>query len=330
MLNGEAGNRLYRRGLILGWTMAEVFLLIVFAMLFAFAALMLRNQQAEKQVAKTTEDRRRLQKLLEESEKERRALVEKNVALEKNIPARDKFDDLFHELVLAKNRIAQLEAERQELTANPQLLDEVQRQLAGIPGATPADKIRALTDRTKRTDELARSLARSHLTLADAEKLADRNTQLQGALNSSGGQMKNLEAKLAKFEGGIDKKPCWADLSGRVQFIFDVALTSGGMKIRDNHVAGRDEEEKALPLGNVAFGKDISYESFDSQTEALFDWSDHHDCRFSVRVFDFTGPDEKELYKRRLQTVEGHFYKSIMRDPNSWKGDTASPVSTAP
>ncbi len=159
MLNAEAGNRLYRRGVILGWTMAEVFLLIVFAMLFAFAALMLRNEQREKQAANNAVDRRRLQILLVQSEKQRSALVEKNMALEKNIPARDKFDDLFHELVLAKNRIAELEAERKALTANPQLLDEVQKDLSGVPGGTPADRIRALADRARTADELAGALS---------------------------------------------------------------------------------------------------------------------------------------------------------------------------
>jgi hypothetical protein len=330
MLSAEAGNRLYRRGVILGWTMAEVFLLIVFAMLFAFAALMVRNEDAEKRAAKTAEDRGRLQKLLEQSQKQRSALVEKNLALEKNIPARDKFDDLFHELVLARNRIAELEAERRALTASPQLLDEVQRDLARMPGATPVDKLRTLAERAQRADDLAGALARSHLTLGDAEKLAEKNTQLQRALDSSSGQTKNLELKLAKFSGGVDKKPCWADANGKTQFIFSVALTSAGINIRDNHVPGRDDDEKALPLRNVTFGQDISDESFDSETQALFDWSEDHDCRFSVRVFDFTGHDEKELYKRRLQTVEGHFYKSIMQENGAWNAGTRTLKSTTP
>ncbi|HEV3111397.1 MAG TPA: hypothetical protein VGY99_12970 [Candidatus Binataceae bacterium] len=304
--------------------MAEVFLLIVFAMLFAFAALMLRNEQAEKQAVQTAEDRRRLQKLLEQSEKQRSVLVEKNMDLEKNIPARDKFDDLFHELVLAKNRIAELEEERKALTANPQLLDEVQRDLAGVPGTTPADRIRALADRAKRADELTGALARSRLTLSEAENLAEKNAQLQRALDSSNGQTKNLETKLAKFSGGVDKKPCWADGNGKTQFIFNVALTSSGINIRDNHLSGRGDDEKALPLGNVTFGKVISDESFDSETAALFDWSEDHDCRFSVRVFDFTGADEKDLYKRRLQTVEGHFYKSIMQENQAWNAVASS------
>lgn len=325
MLSAQAGNRLYRRGLILGWTMAEVFLLIVFAMLFAFAALMLRNEQAEKQAAKSAEDRRRVQELLEQTEKQRSALVEKNMALEKNIPARDKFDDLFHELILARNRIAELEAERQALTANPQLLDEVQRALARVPGATPADKLRAFAELARRADEMAGALARSHLTLGDAEKLAEKNTQLQRALDSSNGQTKNLEGKLAKFSGGVDKKPCWADANGKTQFIFSVALTSGGINIRDNHAPGRNDDEKALPLRNVTFGQEIRDESFDSETQPLFDWSEDHDCRFSVRVFDFTGGDEKELYKRRLRTVEGHFYKSIMQENEAWNAETKAP-----
>ncbi len=34
----------YRRGLVLGWSLAEIFLLIVFALLFAFAAKVGRTQ----------------------------------------------------------------------------------------------------------------------------------------------------------------------------------------------------------------------------------------------------------------------------------------------
>ncbi len=149
-------------------------------------------------------------------------------------------------------------------------------------------------------------------------------------MDSSNGQTKNLETKLAKLSGGVDKKPCWADANGKTEFIFNVALTSGGINIRDNRVSSRDDDEKALPLQNVTFGKEISDESFDSETEALFDWSEDHDCRFSVRVFDFTGTDEKELYKRRLQTVEGHFYKSIMQENEAWHAGIRNPESTTP
>ncbi len=175
---------------------------------------------------------------------------------------------------------------------------------------------------------MARALARNRLGLDDAEMLADKNAQLQQALNSSSGQTKNLEAKLAKFGGGIDKKPCWADSNGKLQSIFDVALTTGGIEIRDNQVPARVDDEKLLPLGDITFGKEISDETFDNQTERLFDWSQSHDCRFYVRVYDLTGADEKELYKQRLRTVEGHFYKLTMSNSAGWKPKGVPPVST--
>src|SRR6516162_5811419 len=44
-MNIEQTNRAYRRGLILGWTLAEIFLLILFVLLLAFAGTDLKAQQ---------------------------------------------------------------------------------------------------------------------------------------------------------------------------------------------------------------------------------------------------------------------------------------------
>ena len=34
-----------------------------------------------------------------------------------------------------------------------------------------------------------------------------------------------------------------------------------------------------------------------------------NDCRFFVRAFDVTAPDQKELYKERMLLLESRFYK---------------------
>jgi hypothetical protein len=45
MVGPGPDDRAYRRGLVLGWSLAEVFVLIVFALLFAFAAVTVKVQK---------------------------------------------------------------------------------------------------------------------------------------------------------------------------------------------------------------------------------------------------------------------------------------------
>ena len=71
----------------------------------------------------------------------------------------------------------------------------------------------------------------------------------------------------------------------------------------------RINDEKTLPLGAISFSDPLSDETFEEQTDALYEYSKAHDCRFFVKVFDNTKPDEKMIYKQRLRAVEAHFYK---------------------
>ncbi|MYF96339.1 MAG: hypothetical protein F4210_12695 [Holophagales bacterium] len=50
------------------------------------------------------------------------------------------------------------------------------------------------------------------------------------------------------------------------------------------------------------------------QTARVHDWSrdSEPECRFVVRVFDRTAPDQKDLFKVQLQAVEQPFYKLLM------------------
>jgi hypothetical protein len=55
----------------------------------------------------------------------------------------------------------------------------------------------------------------------------------------------------------------------------------------------------------------VSDQEFLSRTQGLYQHSLADKCRFFVVIYDGTEAHEKLIYKNRLRTVEGHFYKRL-------------------
>ncbi len=295
MLSREAGNRLYRRGLILGWTLGEIFFLFVFALLFVLTAQMMHNRG--NQNPNLAEQNRRLREQLAERERERDQLREKNRQLQTDLAPYRKISDDFNDLILA------------------------------APGASEADKMSALLKEARDAHKLRAALERSHLTLDQAGQLAHNNEDLKHKLDSATGQAKNCEHRIAAIAaGGRDKRPCWVDAQGNVKFIFDLALTSDGIELRREKVADVAPDENTLPLQEMKFGRPLDEGTFIAETQQLYDWSEQNDCRFYVRVCDLTEAGEKTLYKLLLRDVEDRFYIKMQNECGGWRAsaDTGS------
>ncbi len=102
--------------------------------------------------------------------------------------------------------------------------------------------------------------------------------------------------------------PCWSTPDGSPESIFDVALTSKGLIIRDRKLAHRKEEQAKLPPSEFIFDGEISTGQFEQMARRLYAWSVQQECRHWVRAFDKTELTEKMNYKVHLQTVGGRFY----------------------
>jgi len=122
------------------------------------------------------------------------------------------------------------------------------------------------------------------------------------------GRLAYAEQKLATSSRGTEKPACWADQTGKPEYIFDITLKSRSVVIRDNALPNRRSEEAALPIQRIFFGADLGQDEFRMETRALFEWSEKEQCRFFVRIFDETAAHEKDIYKRQLRTVGEHFY----------------------
>ncbi len=287
----------YRRGLVLGLTMAEIAVLVIFVLLLVLGALFARlAREAEALQQRITELEARpeaiIQELARANETRRRlVLVEKEVAhlreleqaLESARPkgtAKRPLPELFRELVLLRDAIID----------------------AGI-AATPDVLRQALTEAAKAKEALEAMAGK------DAAALAEENARLAREIENLKAQIANLRRQAQSGGRGLDHPSCWERPDGKAEYIFDVALTSRGLILRDRELPDFTADRATLPLAGFIFGNELTPERFLAMTKPLYRWSIDEKCRFVVRAFDTTGPTEKAIYKRHMGVLEQHFYK---------------------
>jgi hypothetical protein len=146
--------------------------------------------------------------------------------------------------------------------------------------------------------------------LAELQKLRDEAQKLEN-------QKSDLISQLTGEGKGFDYPPCWYEPGGskRPEYIFNIDLTNKGITVFENSIEHREEEKKQLPIQSIQYKTPLSIDAFRNQTSGLYAWSQKNQCRFYVNVYDKTGSDQKELFKRLLVNgVESHFYKFLSSD----------------
>ena len=273
-------NTAYRRGLVLGLTMAEVGILVIFVLLLLLALAAFDRKQYAKAVPVPQD---RFAKLTSAE----RALQSINEAIGGS--SADTPEEI-QELVRALSESAESPEGQAALRAVRSALEEIKR---------TEDEIRRVAEQLGPSGgDVAETIARQSRDLAMKE-----------------GQLQYAEQRLrALGQGGAGARPCWVEPNGGVVFLYDVVLTSGGirMRLRDNVATSPRLADLALPA--VEPGTTLSEEEFRSRTRALYDYGRRaeNQCRFHVYVWDGTAAAEKERYKDLLRTVEGHFYKQTV------------------
>jgi hypothetical protein len=341
-------DRSYRRGLVLGLTMAEIVVLIIFALLLALAAdLAVREERI-----------RVLERLAVDAAPARQALA----ALQEQFPQAQNFDDLFIELKVAVEQAKSLGQSQQQLAVavakakeaekNARMAKAVEQQ---FPKArTPEElmvELRQVLEQAHQQAETRKELESAKAELQEAAADAGLGRDLREAAKAAGkeprdmvaiasaavrdgdprvregelqrevatlkGQLVNLRGKLAAVGKGTEMPACWASPeTGRPEYIFDIALKSAAFVIRDRKLPHRVADQAVLPLQGMVFDQDMAPRAFETQTDALYRWSVKHECRFFVRAFDLTGPTEKDVYKRQMRSVDARFYKlEVLNEP---------------
>lgn len=285
----------YRRGLILGLTMAEIVILIIFVLLLAFASLLAveyeKRHKAEQQLSLTKQSISQLT--------ERLSVLE-------DIAGGGDIEEFVRELIASQKVLNQLGDVQSRLTEANELIDkyeEVAKDVGVTP--TPEEVAEALFEAKIIREALAR-VGENSVTniIQESIELRTENKRMQG-------QIANALKKLKSLGQSNEMPSCWAKPDGTVEYIYEVAVTNNGMIVRETNLPHRKMDRKLLPISMIILNQVTSSANFRKMVMPLYQWSIEKKCRFYVRVFDLMGPTEKDLYKQRLKTVVTHFYRDF-------------------
>jgi hypothetical protein len=300
-------DRYYRRGLVLGFTMAEIMILILFAILMALGATIFSKDEQMKALAQASganavESTRLIQEI------------------KRAFPNAQTIDEQFKEIRMAIQNSKELDAVKRELEKLRNELESYKELKTLLEKAknskqSTAEEVAQDAILGREVKEFAQSQTppispndvKSALqALNSSTDLVNKNNALAKENETLKGQLLNLTQRLGGR--GTEYPPCWVAPNGKPDYIFDVALKSNGYIIRDRKLPHRQEEQALLPIQQITFNSEISAGAFSRQTEALLNWSKDHNCRFFVRIYDQTGQQEKDNYKLKERILQQSFY----------------------
>ncbi|MEK6777775.1 MAG: hypothetical protein AABY87_12990 [bacterium] len=270
-------NKAYRRGIVLGLTMAEVGILIIFVLLLLLG---LTDSLRKKQ--------------------------ERDMDGHKLITT-----DRVRTLEEAESFMTQLRGTLH--AANNANVEEISRLIRALQEIATTQKGRtalqevsaAITELNRIKDQIKKD--------GGSDALASEVEQQSYRIANQEGQLQRYESQLKEAGLGKGERPCWVKADGTIEYLYDVVLSSNGIKMREYKYDHRERECALLPKPAVDPNELLSPTEFLQRTQPLYNHSLAQNCRFFVVVYDATGPTEKELYKQLLRTVEGHFYKRLDR-----------------
>jgi hypothetical protein len=275
----------YRKGLVLGLTMAEVGILIIFVLLLLIAFDYLRRDEIVSLYAnKTAVEPERLQEL----EQAETSLQEVQEALGDalGVAPNDPPDD-FVRLVRIVQAAARSPAGQTALVEAQELLAEMERAV----------------ERLERAAQQAEA--------GDGGEVAEQLEALSYRVENQDGLLTRYENQLARLGQGIGGRPCWVQPNGDIDFLYDVVLRSDGISMRERGYPHRAAERARLPMPHVDAAETLTAAEFRQRTAPLYEEARKEGCVFFVVVYDATAPHEKGVFIDLLRTVEGHFYKSF-------------------
>ena len=276
----------YRRGFVLGLTLAEAALLLVFVVLLLMVA--------------GFERRDRTITALESLQSAAAAMAPAGA----------------DPISFATDQLTALSELREAVGSDGQEWDEdfielVRAVAAARKGDGLVDVSRALQEKQERMDRMLEALGQLDGS-EGLEELLERVADSEARLSNQRGQLAALQDRLERAGQGGVLPSCWTTPEGRIDYLLDVVLGSDGIRMRESLPERRRAERDRLPMGPVLAGLSYSQAEFQALTKAVYDWSVARECRFYVSIFDGTQGHEKERYKSLLTTVEGHFYKRLL------------------
>ena len=264
-------DRAYRRGLVLGLTMAEIMVLILFALLLILAAAL---GPLKKDIDKT-------EKII--NERDTRIIVLENLLgdiLHSNQSGMT-VDDIIQQIERQENSNAKLQAEIERLKpyeVGGEALNTIIQEISRNAKEKPTTQ--QIVDRITQVAQLSK----------DIETLKGQNVQLSRQIKVSG--------------RGNEFPSCWVTPDGKPESIFELVISNAGIRIIDRPLPHRVEDKSQLPLFGVRYDAELPNDEFHATIRQLYRWSIDHRCRFYVII----ASSEYSAPITLVNAVNGFFY----------------------
>lgn len=285
----------YRRGLVLGLTLAETLLLVLFILLLVYAALgQEREKKMKEQEAQIAGLSLRIDGGLDR--------------LAKELHAAGISDP--NELSLRLNRLTD------EMARNGQMQKDLATYARLVPSVSEAKQIADAFDVQRSTASplqvLDRHLSRTMTAPpADAADAPATLAEALAAIERMKGQLDYYERQQASAGNGLSYPPCW-QRNGRIVYIYDALLLDDGLRLSvvDDRT-GLDMTGIQANGAEPPLGQTISRQTFLANTRGMHAWSVSQGCRFYARIIDGTSAGNKSGYIQARRTVEDRFYPFV-------------------
>jgi hypothetical protein len=266
MLGAREEDRQYRRGMVLGLTMAEIMLLLIFLLLLILAAKLVFDQkkvdeavtaklEAEKKLAflepllsKLQQGDRKAYDILLEWQKREETFAETERQLKEAQSAMYVLEPLKSD---KKLNTEQAKSEADRLIKVAQKLEKQAEEMA--PGKSPEEAIDHLQEAAMIGQQALSSGKSSEELIAGAT--CQKNLQQCQTSNESLGQ------QLARAQGTLPS--CWIDgMNGKTQSIFTAILKDNAIYLYDNKVPRREVDQAKLPIAPLVFERPYQSSEF--------------------------------------------------------------------
>jgi hypothetical protein len=295
----------YRRGVVLGFTVAEIILLILFALLLALAAVLIKGQGA---IEKAHATNQRFGGAIAALDRQDKPSFIKNIdaALMEQIDYEKKVKELEKKMMkqsLPDDVYAELQAQKLDLTTK----DGKEKFLDMLITALYAQK------EAQRNSNLPKeNIEAACRAGAEMQKVLGKDKNPGDILNSikdSKAQAEHWKDQAAKCGLAGVLPPCYRESSDEpIPYIYDARIKPEGIQlietVPEKYKTRLYSDFKNLPPTN----KTLSESDFRSLTFQFLDWGRKNECRFYVRVYDDLAND-KDRFKALLKAVENNFYK---------------------
>ncbi|SDL92360.1 hypothetical protein [Maricaulis salignorans] len=337
MLFNDNDSSAYRRGVVLGLTLAELLLLLLFLFLLLMSSILFRRE----------EEQLDLERRYDASEIERRAFrgafegqleITLGNELAGNIGAPLTQEQLQEPLA----RLAAMSSENVALRTD---LEAATSELAALRDGRPFSQQEASTLRQENA-RLERQLAMLRDELGDVSELVsaanavdpersaadvlnaamssyaglnndqrmlpDQLAQCHAERSNIGSQLDYIRAQCGRAG---DLPPCVYRDDGAIAYSYNVVLSQDGV------TAGRGDEGRFRSIPWVAalpdprLGQPMSLNEFLGATRSHFQASQQQnpECRFFVRIYDQMGDASRQEFLDQYLGVQSHFYHHLVR-----------------